>query len=936
LRPEITMQSFIEQLAEEILANHKNDLDKLCIVFPTRRAGLFLKKELARRIENPIWSPTILSIQDFIHNLSPHQIPDQLTLLFELFSVYKRHLPNENFETFYTWGLQVLNDFDEIDRSLVSAKHLFKRILEIKEIEHEFQLGAEELQFLEEFWKTLSDKELSPVKNVFLETWELLNKVYEDFNASLLSKNQTYEGKAYRIISENIEEYVGKNQWDTILFAGFYALSRAEENIFSKLIDKGIAKVYLDADDYYLEDKKQEAGKFFVKLQTLSEPFQWKSNYLESIPKEITITAVPLQVGQAKAVGNDLKNLFNNKENIPDETAIVLADENLLFPVLSSLPDDIEHINVTMGYPLHSTPLFGLMEQLINLNKNSKKDVFYHRDVVNILNHPYIRSFDQEKINNWMRDYKKNNWIYITRHYLETLDSTILLNLFIKIEEVEDVFDYFYNILLAIRNNLLKNKDSNNNLETEFIYHFYTQLKRLQDIISNQDIQITLESFWKLFKDVIKTATIPFTGEPLRGLQVMGFLETRTMDFKNVFILSMNEGILPKKVNISSFIPYNLRKAFGIPTGEDQDAVFAYHFYRLLQRATNIFLYYNTEVKSITGGEKSRYLLQLEYELVKKYPQNIHLKKQLLTTEIINIETPPIIIPKDTEVMSILDQYLGIATEDTRHFSASALSSYIACSLRFYFNYIAGLKEQDEVEDDIEAATFGSIFHYVMQHIYEVGKEYNEADFEELKKNLERLTDEAIQVEYTDVQDLVGRNILLRNVLLELVNRVLEEDKRNAPFIIRGLEDELVSVFSKEDGQQVNFRGILDRVEEKDAAYRILDYKTGKVDLRDADIIEIFINPKHKFVFQTFFYAWLFHQKYPGEMVKTGIYPLRSLSDGILWLNKGSVISNDEFNVFEEELKSLINRLYNKDIPFAQTDDEEQCKYCPYKGICNR
>ncbi len=930
------MPGFIEQLAEEIASNHQDDLDTLCIVFPTRRAGLFLKKELAKRIEKPVWSPAILSIQDFIQTLSPYQIPDQITLLFELFSVYQKYLPNESFEQFYAWGLQVLNDFDEIDRSLVSAKHLFKRILEIKEIEHEFQLDAEELQYLEEFWKTLSDKELSPVKNIFLDTWELLNKVYEDFNNSLLLKNQTYEGRAYRLISENIEEYIYKTNFKQVLFAGFYALSRAEENIFSKLAEKGIGKVYLDADDYYLEDKKQEAGKFFVKLKNLSEPFQWKSNYFETIPKEITITAVPLQVGQAKAVGNDLKMLFENKENKPDETAIVLADENLLFPLLSSLPNDVEYINVTMGYPLQSTPLFGLMEQLISLNKNRKKEVFYHRDVVNILNHPYIRSFDQEKINTWMYEHKKNNWIYITRHHLESLDSTVLLKLFNTIEKVEDVFDYFFDILLAIRNNLLKNKDTSDNLETEFIYHFYTQLKRLQDIISNQNVQLNLDSFWKLFKDVVKSSTIPFTGEPLRGLQVMGFLETRTMDFQNVFILSMNEGILPKKVNVSSFIPYNLRKAFGIPTGEDQDAVFAYHFYRLLQRAKNIFLYYNTEVKSITGGEKSRYLLQLEYELARKYPHSIHLKKQLLTTDIINVQPPPIIIPKSEDVMKILDQYLGIKTDTARQFSASALSSYIACSLRFYFHYIAGLKEQEEVEDDMEAATFGSIFHYVMQHIYEKDREYHAEDFEELKKNVTRLTDEAIQAEYTDVKDLAGRNILLRNVLLELVNRVLEEDQRNTPFIIRGLEDELHSVLQMDEERQVNFKGIIDRVEEKDSNYRIIDYKTGKVDLKDAEITDIFIDPKHKFVFQTFFYAWLFHQKLFGETIMTGIYPLRQLSDGILWLNKGSVISNEEINFFEDELKSLINSIFNTELPFVQTEDEEQCKYCPYKGICNR
>lgn len=928
--------TFIEQLAEEILANHKNDLDRLCIVFPTRRAGLFLKKELAKRIENPVWSPTILSVQDFIETLSPYQIPDSLTLLFELFTVYQNYIPDEEFEKFYPWGVQVLNDFNEIDRSLVNAKHLFRRIIEVKEIEQEFQLGEEELGFLMEYWRTLSNKELTTIQQKFVSTWELLNKVYDDFNNVLLSQNRVYEGKAYRLIAENILEYIANKNWDKVLFAGFYALSRAEETIINKLIKDGKAEVFLDADNYYLEDKKQEAGSFFRKDKSLPETFNWKGNYFETIPKEITITAVPLQVGQAKATGNQLEKLFDNADFKPDETAVVLADENLLFPVLSSLPEKIEHINVTMGYPLQSSPLFGLIEQLINLNKHRKKQVFYHHDVINILNHPYIRSIDQEKINNWLHDYRSNNWIYITRQHLETLDSPKLLSLFIVVDNVSDSFDYFFDMLIMIKNNFDDKSDGGVNIEAEFIYHFYTHLKRIQDILSKQNTTLTLSAFWKLFKDVIKTATIPFTGEPLKGLQVMGFLETRTLDFKNVFILSMNEGVLPASVKTSSFIPYNLRKAFGIPTGEDQDAVYAYHFYRLLQRAENIFLYYNTEVKSITGGEKSRYLLQIEHELVKKYPDNIHLHKQLLTTNIINVIPPPISIPKDENVFTILDAYGNKGTENIKAFSASALSSYIACSLRFYFHYIAGLKEQDEVEDDIEAATFGKIFHNVMQHIYTVDKTYNSTNIDELKKQVVTITDAAIREEFTDAEDLEGKNILTRNVIIELVNRVLDNDKGNAPFAIKGLENTINSVLSISNGKSINIKGILDRTENKDNNYRIIDYKTGKVELKDVEVPDIFLDPKHKFVFQTFFYAWMFHQNQKELTIKTGIYPLRQLSDGILWLNKGSIISEDEFKTFEEQLKILIDSIYNKDLPFSQTEDEDRCIYCPYKGICNR
>src|ERR1035438_2402240 len=289
--------TFIEQLAEEILKNHKNDLDRLCIVFPTRRAGLFLKKELAKRIENPVWSPTILSIQDFIETLSPYQIPDSLTLLFELFTVYQNYIPDEEFEKFYPWGVQVLNDFNEIDRSMVNAKHLFRRIIEVKEIEQEFQLGEEELGFLMDYWRTVSNKELTTVQQKFVSTWELLNKVYDDFNTVLLSQNRVYEGKAYRLIAENIIEYAAKKNWNKVLFAGFYALSRAEEMIINKLIKDGKAEVFLDADNYYLEDKKQEAGSFFRKDKSLPETFNWKGNHFETIPKEITIRSEERRVG---------------------------------------------------------------------------------------------------------------------------------------------------------------------------------------------------------------------------------------------------------------------------------------------------------------------------------------------------------------------------------------------------------------------------------------------------------------------------------------------------------------------------------------------------------------------------------------------------------------------------------------------------------------
>ncbi len=923
--------SFIEQLSEEILVCHKTDLDKLCIVFPTRRAALFLKKELSNKLTDPIWMPTILSIQDFIQELSPLKIEDSLTLLFDVFKIYNKYIPEEYFDSFYTWGMQVLIDFNEIDKALVNTETLFKRIIELKEIEDEFQLDEEQLEYLIKFWKSISDKDLTHVQKEFLYNWELLHKVYVDFQNFLFENNKTYEGKAYKFVSENIEEYQKNSPWDKIIFAGFYALSKAEKNIFNKLLNIGKAEIYYDADNYYLTNKKQEAGKFFSKIQSQSEQFKWNGNYFETIPKQIIITGVPLQIGQAKAASNDLESLIKNKEINLDDTAMVLADENLLFSVLSSLPTDIENINVTMGYPLNATPLFGLLELLLSLNKNRKKGVYYHHDIVNVLNHPYIKHIEQDKINIWMEDYRKNNWIYISSKHLESLKSNDLSLLFLPIDKSEDVFDYLLDILLMIRNNI-----SDNNIESEFIYHFYCQLKRFQDIISEQKVHLSIDSFWKLFKEIINTTAVPFTGEPLKGLQVMGFLETRALDFKNVFILSMNENILPKKKSDSSFIPYNLRKTFGIPTGEDQDAIYAYHFYRLLQRAENIYLYYNTEIKSITGGEKSRYLLQLEHELAKQFPNSITIKKQLLTTDIINIKPKEITIQKSEDILDALKKYTGLENETTKHFSASALSSYIACTLKFYFHYIAGLKEQDEVEDDIDAATFGKIFHQVMQHIYSQDSTYDKDTIAQLKHLIAKITDEAIINEYAAIEDLEGRNLLLQNVIKELVSRVLEADMKSAPFVINGLEQEIHATISDTSGQKINFKGILDRIETKDSITRIIDYKTGKVELKETDLENVFTDPKHKFVFQTMFYAWMYRQQNPTATIKTGIYPLKQLSDGILWLNKGAAITPEDFQNFEQSLKTLIEGLFDATKPFTQTTDKDQCIYCPYKNLCNR
>ncbi len=957
------MQTFIQQVIADLLQKYPGQLSRLCIVFPTRRAGLFFKRELSEKLAQPIWAPRVLGIQDFIQVLTQQQIPDKLTLLFELYQAYKKHLPDESFERFYPWGQMLLKDYDEIDRYLVDAPKIFRNIQNLKDIDSEFSMAEDDVERIQTFWKTFSDRDLSTLKKEFLTTWEVLGKVYLDFKERLFCKNMLYEGLAYRAIAEKESADLFSlpffKEYDKVIFAGFYALSSSEEIIIQHLVKHGRAETYWDADNYYMEDERQEAGKFLRKKKNVPPDFNWKGNYFEEIEKNIEIIGVPLQVGQAKALGTELKMLFKEEKASPENTVVVLPDENMLFPVLYSLPESIKAINVTMGYPLHYTPLYALFEFVINLHKNARiKDgqaaAFYHRDVMNILTHPYMQLIGSDEIRDWVRRYEESKWIYISsKHFYSEKAPAFFPLIFQTVTNISDAFTYFLSLLHLIQNGIKaqeaessyeKNRH-NVRMESEYIYHFYTQLKRFQDIVKEYEVNLTLSSFWNLFKEIIHSSKIPFTGEPLQGLQVMGFLETRVLDFETVFILSVNEDVLPASSKGHSFIPYSLRKGYGLPTFEEQDAVYAYHFYRLLQRAKNIKLYHNTEVKSLTAGEKSRYLLQIEHELKRKLGDKLKLTKKLITTDIQSHPVFPIIVEKSDEVIKRLLRYFVKPGEDTTYipkFSATALTSYINCKLQFYFRYIAKLKELEEVEDFIEANTFGSILHKAMELIYEKKGAIDKQFIEKAKPQIEAHVLTAVKEVFPSLDEeseLEGKNLLLKQVIVELVSRILDNDKKDLPFQIIDLEkkvEQRMVITDTVNPKEVLLNGYIDRIDITDDTVRILDYKTGDIKLRDVSIEELFTSVDHKVAFQGYFYAWLYWKQNPDKDIKIGIYPVQKLNEGIKYINNGEVITTAAFEEYEQNLIKLLQEIFTKSISFSQVENEAQCLYCPYIGICNR
>ncbi|MFN8166061.1 MAG: PD-(D/E)XK nuclease family protein [Bacteroidia bacterium] len=832
------MPTFLQQLVKEIKEQFPEHTADLHIVFPTRRAGLFFQKEFSALHDKPVWSPVVMSIQDYLLSLSGAVIPDPLTLLFELYEVFKKYFPLEDFDHFYAWGELLLKDFDDLDKYMADASKVFATVTDMHKIDEEFGLPEEDLERLRMFWKNFFEQDLTKLKTEFFNTWKNLHAIYSDFKTSLRTKGLAYEGMAYRDLAMSFSgaDNAGKHMAFHTVFAGFYALSPAEERVIKAVLNSGHATAYWDTDSYYVDDEGQEAGKFLRNNPLIRADYKWKEDHFKNIRKEIYFTGVPLMVGQAKYAGEILKELIRSENFIPERTAVVLPDEKLLFPVLYSIPEEIKEINVTMGYPLRQTPLFNLFEELSSLQKNARKErdgnlSFYYRDVRGVLDHNYIRLCGGKKLEKWLHELKENYIRISSVRLFEDAPADLFYILFRRPENVTEIILWVKQILRLILDAFKEQEFRFHRLESEFVFTFFTQVKRLEDILGTLDKPVETTTFWRIFKEVISSVRIPFSGEPLNGLQVMGFLETRVLDFDHVILLSVNEDVLPAGGSSPSFIPFNIRKAFGLPTYEDQHAVSAFHFYRLLQRARTVHLVFNTEARAITAGERSRFLLQLEHELQRKFPQSISIRERIITTPIRQSETVPVIVKKTKEVLSELNRLLGTSEADAKgKLSASALQAYIACTLRFYFRYVAGLNEQEEPEENMEAATFGKVLHKAMQTLYTGVVGVDKAVITGLKKRVEDAVDAAIHEEFVAVDQLEGKNILLRNVICELVNRTLEEDLRYVPFEIRQLEKDVSRRFQFQDNRTVKLFGIIDRVDMKGDLYRIVDYKTGRVD----------------------------------------------------------------------------------------------------------
>ena len=731
------METFLQNTARYLFGKYGDKLSDCALVFPNRRAGLFFTRYLSSMIERPVWLPGMFTIADLLEEVSTLKTSDPVTLNFELYKVFRSVAKSgESFDEFYSWGEMLLGDFDEIDKYMVDAGALFRNVSELRELEDKFDyLTREQIETIRGFWSTFRPGTPTGHQKEFLRIWEALAPIYTSWRKHLLERDLAYEGMIFSHAAGKVLDGTARlPDYDKFFIAGFNVLNECEKVFFDYLQKEGRAEFFWDYDQYYTSDPSHQAG-IFMRENLRRYPhtgFEQESRNIENSHREIEIIAVPSNSGQPKIL-SALSDMFSSDD--PLRTAVVLPDEGLLLPVLSSLPEEIGEINVTMGYPLKDAPVYGFVMHLLSLHKNSrvqgKEVMFYYKDVLALLQHPVYAEKDEGMTAGIIRKVRENNLVYISGSDFGCSEFGRLV--FKKAPGDIRFAGYLIDVLMYIvkhRYDIPEEEGDGQSVSfpaREFIYRIYTSIGRLRDILEESQTTIRFDTLVKLLKKVLSGIRVPFYGEPLGGVQVMGVLETRALDFENVIWMSVNEGSFPARQSASSFIPYTLRKGFGLPGYEQQDAVYAFYFYRMLQRTRRMVLVYNTKSDGLFTGEPSRFIYQL------KYSNRFNVRERSLVFNLLQPEERPVRIEKTDDIRDRLMEYTD-AVPGRKYLSAAAINAYIDCSLKFYFRYIARLPEPDSVTEEIDMAVFGNLFHKAAHLMYYpfTGKEILAADIDAL------------------------------------------------------------------------------------------------------------------------------------------------------------------------------------------------------------
>ena len=957
------MQPFLQLVAHDLYTKIGNDLSRTVLVFPNKRANLFFNEYLAEESDQPIWSPAAMSISDLLQKLSVQKAGDPIRLVCELYKVFKEETESrETLDDFYFWGELLISDFDDVDKNMVDADKLFSNLQDLKNLMDDYEfLDEEQEEAIRQFFQNFSIERRTELKEKFISLWDKLGIIYHRYREKLAELGIAYEGMLYRNVIEQLD--ADRLKYDKYVFVGFNVLNKVEKEFFQKLEKAGKAMFYWDYDLFYTQRiSKHEAGEF-IKRNLIDFPNELPESYFDIFrkPKKIRYISASTENAQArflpewvKATQTHTTQIVSEKEN-----AIVLCNEALLLPVLHSIPQDVQNVNITMGFPLAQTPVYSFINAAMELQTNGyRPDTgrFTYEAVSKILKHPYTRQLS-DHATRLERELTKTNRFYPLPSELKKDDFLTIL--FTPQSNIRELCDYLLRLIKSI--SILYRKEGEyddifNQLYRESIFQSHLKINRLYSLIESGELSVRTDTLKRLITKVLTASNIPFHGEPAIGLQIMGVLETRNLDFRNLIMLSLNEGQLPKAGGESSFIPYNLRKAFGMTTIEHKNAVYAYYFYRLIQRAENITLLYNTSSDGLNRGEESRFMLQLlvegPHEITREYleagqsPQN----------------TLEIQIEKTPEILRRLYRAYDTAQPESVILSPSALNTYLDCRLRFYYRYVAGLKTPDEVSAEIDSALFGTIFHLSAQLAYTDltanGKMIQREDLERLLRDeikLQGYVDQAFKQELFKVAleekpEYNGVQLINSKVIVSYLKQLLRNDLQYTPFEMVAMEkkvSEKITIQTALGPLTLRLGGTIDRMDAKEGTLRIVDYKTGGSPKTPANIEQLFTpsETRPNYIFQTFLYAAIMSRKQPLMVAPALLYIHRAASESYspvieMGEPRKPKIPVNNFAFFEDEfrerLQALLEEIFDEKELFTQTEDMKKCAYCDFKVICKR
>ena len=916
-------QTFISKLANEIILNYETSISDVVIILPNKRAKVFLIEAFINQIEKTIFSPEITSIEEFVQEISGIRSIDNIELLFEFYNVYLSITDShkqEPFETFANWAKTLLQDFNEIDRYLLEPNKVLKYLENIKEIEH---------------WSVQKNKTKLIEKH--LAFWKLLPEYYEALYSHLISLQVGYQGLIYREAVANLNFFSDRIGTKKYIFAGFNALNQAEEKIIQHLLALSSAQVYWDVDAVFLNDSYHDAGLFVRKFKAdwsyyKSHAFNWIANDYQQ-KKNIHIIGTPKAIGQAKIVGSVIDAICNENENASlKNVAVVLGDEDLLIPVLYALPASVDALNITMGYSSKNNPAQILIAKLFKmhtgaLKRNAGSYVFYYKDILDILNHPLIEPIaNAQKVVNLLN---VNNFTFIThKKFFELCDSdSYLLQLLFQkwTTSTTDVLESISSILIYLKSTLGENNDDEK-ITKAFVFSIFKVINKLQSYYAINSAVQGIDTLQAVYKQIIDVAEVSFEGEPLNGLQIMGVLESRVLDFETVIITSVNEGTFPAGKSTNSFIPYDVKRELGLPTFKEKDAIYTYHFYHLLQRAKNIYLLYNTDSDGFDSGEKSRFITQL---LVEKQESH-NITEQIYNPDVPNIATFTTVVPKSDKVIARL---LEICT--VSGMSPTALTAYMRNPLQFYFQRILRISEVDEVEENIALSTLGTIIHKTLEVLYLPFVNKNILTTHDIDTCITQI-DSTVLKQFKEIykegdiksgQNLLTFEVAKRNIF-NFLNSELQSIRSGDQIKILGLELECSKTIEHESlPHPVTLKGTVDRIEMRNGKIRIIDYKTGKVEKNNVTLQtwdKITSTIKNDKIIQILAYAFMYQSQAKNCEIEAGIISFKNLKSGFLPFTfkvgkiETTIITDEILDNYCAQIVLLLNEILDQNLPFKE------------------